>query len=147
MLLDNLSQGSDKWRALVNAVMNLLVPYNAGNFLTSWRNVYLLRKDYCLLCYLGSSLVSWFVISCTFFGVLKAKLFAAQRLLVNTLHNWYVRHERLIISYLMIKLTCKFQRRLSVITRLCTFQTLPNRGKCTQMYTSPLWTTEHTAGR
>jgi hypothetical protein len=25
----------ERWRALVNAVMNLLVPYNAGNFLTS----------------------------------------------------------------------------------------------------------------
>jgi len=24
-----------RWRALVNAVMNLRVPYNAGNFLTS----------------------------------------------------------------------------------------------------------------
>jgi hypothetical protein len=25
----------DRWRALVNAVMNLPFPYNAGNFLTS----------------------------------------------------------------------------------------------------------------
>jgi len=29
------SQYSDKWQALVNMVMNLWVPYNVGNFLTS----------------------------------------------------------------------------------------------------------------
>jgi hypothetical protein len=31
----DLVQGKDRWRALVNAVMNLQVPQNAGNFLTS----------------------------------------------------------------------------------------------------------------
>jgi hypothetical protein len=30
----DLAQYRDKWWALVNAVMNLCVPYNAGNFLT-----------------------------------------------------------------------------------------------------------------
>jgi len=29
------AQDGDRWRALVTAVMNLRVSYNAGNFLTS----------------------------------------------------------------------------------------------------------------
>jgi hypothetical protein len=34
----------DRWRALVSAVMNLRVPQNAGNFLTSWQSASFSRR-------------------------------------------------------------------------------------------------------
>ena len=39
-----LAQNSDRWRTLVSAVMNLRVPGNAGNFLTSCKPVSFSRR-------------------------------------------------------------------------------------------------------
>ena len=40
-----LAQDTDRWRTLVNEVMNLQVPQNAGNFLTSCKPVSFSRRS------------------------------------------------------------------------------------------------------
>jgi len=40
----DLAKDGDRWRAVMNAVMNLQVPRNVGNFLTSWGTVSFLRR-------------------------------------------------------------------------------------------------------
>ena len=40
-----LAQDRDRWWALVDMVMNIQVPLSTGNFLTSCRTCYLLKKD------------------------------------------------------------------------------------------------------
>jgi len=40
----DLAQERDRWQALVNSVMNLWAPLNAGNFLTVWEPVSFSRR-------------------------------------------------------------------------------------------------------
>ena len=47
MVWIGLAQDRDRWRTLVSAVMNLRVPWYAGNFLTSCKPVSFSRRTLC----------------------------------------------------------------------------------------------------
>jgi hypothetical protein len=40
----HLAQDRDQWRVVVKTVMNLRIPYKAGNFLTSWVTISFTRR-------------------------------------------------------------------------------------------------------
>jgi hypothetical protein len=57
----DLAQDRNRWKALINAVMNLMVPYNAGNFLTDFSGRTLLHGVCLFVCLFVCLLVCLFV--------------------------------------------------------------------------------------
>jgi hypothetical protein len=50
------AQDGDQWRALVNTVMNLLVPQNVGKFLSSWTTDSFSRRAMKLVMTVGNNM-------------------------------------------------------------------------------------------
>jgi len=71
----DLAEDRDRWRAVVKTVMNLWVPWNWGNYLTSWGLVRFSRKDSASWIWLVDWLVGWLEHGNEIFGSLQCSNF------------------------------------------------------------------------